>query len=180
MLIQQNEFQNPNGSSQFRYSRSKFRNNLVIALALTAMVCAFTWLILGISGSPRLYLYSSVVGLVFFAFMSVTMLRQYIGDTVVLAIRPTGLYDARWSSEIIDWDRIKQINLGQREYQFILSVWLWPQKSTNVTPLHNRPVPAQSSKPDFTIDLEPLDGDPSHIVSLINQHKPVTMDNLQG
>ena len=175
MLVPQNEFQYLNASSQFRYSKSKFRNNLVIALALTGMVCGLTWLVLGIYGSPRLYLYSSIVGLIFFAFMSVKMLRQYIGDKVVLAIRPTGLYDGRWSSEIIDWDAIKQIDLGQRENEFMLPVWLWPQKSTNVTSMDTRAEQAKTVKPDFTIDLEPLDGKPSHIVKLIGQYMPVAM-----
>lgn len=162
------EFEGGANSSQFKYSREKFKINFISAIALTAMVCAFTWMILGIYGSFRSTLYTTIVGSIFFAFMSIKMLRQYIQDKVILAINPNGLFDARWSDEIISWEKIKDISLHQREDHFVLSIWLWPNKNT--------PIPInQNPSETFQIDLEPLDGDPAVIVGLINAYKPVNM-----
>lgn len=155
-------------SSQFKYSKAKFRTNLLIAIVLTAMVCGFTWMLLGIYGSQHMTLYTIIVGSIFFAFMSVKMLRQFIQDKIILAINPNGLLDARWSEEIIAWEKIKDISLGQREEEFILSVWLWPNSNS---PQSSH----QSSDETFQIDLEPLEANPELIVELINTFKQVRL-----
>ena len=129
-------------------------------------------MILSIAGLRSNLAWSAVTGLVFFAFISFRMLRRYLSDETVLAVWPTGLYHAKWSPEPVPWDAIKEIALSQREFQFSLSVWLWPDRQAGTTGrLHDA-----GSAPTFTIELEPLDGDPAEIVRLVNQYKPVRID----
>lgn len=160
-------------TSQFRYSKAKFQTNFFIALALTGMVCFFTWLLFNINGSYRATLYTFLVGTVFFAFISVNMLRQYIQNDVILAVRPNGLLDTRWSGEPVAWDDIKEISLQQTEDEFELSVWLWP-KGNKTTPISANVKP--TAKPTFSVDLQLLDAKPSYIVALVNHYYPVKID----
>lgn len=151
-------------ANQFKYSKSKFQINLLIAAALTLMVCLFVWMILGIWGSPNANFYTFIAGLIFFAFISFKMVRQYVQSKTILSITPNGLHDSRHNDEIIPWEEIKEITLGLREEAFILSVRLWPKENSPKT-----------KTPNFQIDLEPLDSKPNTIVALINEYKQVTV-----
>lgn len=150
-------------SAQFRYSKSGFRYNLVIALVLTAAVCGLVWLLLGIYGSNHMNLYTALTGAVFFAFISARMLAQYWRDEVVLAVQPTGLYDGRISLETIPWDRIKELVLLRREQEYQLSIILWPQKPGGKAVTHE-------------INLTALEGGSQAILEAIDQYKTIRLE----
>jgi len=150
-------------SQQFRYSRSGFRYNLTVALALTALFCGFVWLIIGVYGTIWHNAITAVTGLVFFAFISARMLGQYWRDEVVLAVQPTGLYDGRISSEAIAWDRIKELVLLRREQEYQLSIVLWPQKPGGKVVTHE-------------INLTALEGGSQQILEAIDQYKSIRLE----
>ncbi|MGB7337105.1 MAG: hypothetical protein WBD01_15060 [Salaquimonas sp.] len=159
------EIEGQTGPAKFRYSRAGFRRNLVIALALTALICGLVWLLLGISGSNHMTLYTSIAGLLFFAFISAKMLGQYVRNEVVLAVQPTGLYDSRISSETIAWDKIKELVLLRREQEYSLSVHLWPKENTG-----------DAKAKSHEIELTALEGGSEKILEAINQYKPIRLD----
>lgn len=151
------------GSAQFRYSREGFRRNLLIATALTALICSLFWLLLGIYGSNHMNLYTMIAGLLFFAFISARMLSQYFRNEVVLAVQPTGLYDGRISSETILWEKIKELVLVRREQEYSLSIVLWPKENHLKTATHE-------------IELTALEGGSEKILEAINQYKPIRLE----
>ena len=152
------------GAAQFRYSRDGFRRSLIIAMCLTALICGLVWLLLGIYGSPNMNLYTAIAGLLFFAFISARMLAQYFRDDVVLAVQPTGLFDARISMETIPWEAVKELVLSRREQEYSLSVHLWPH----------------SDKPnlavDHSVELSSLEGGSEAILAAIQLYMPIKME----
>ena len=162
------EIEGQKGSAQFRYAREGFRRNLIIAVALTALVCGVTWLLLGIYGSANMNLYTVIMGLLFFAFISARMLAQYLRNEVVLAVQPTGLFDARISSDTISWDQIKELTLLRREQEYSLSMALWPGKVSNIQD--------KGAGRTYNIDLSSLEGGSEKILSAIQQYMPIKLD----
>ncbi len=144
--------------NRFRYSRTKFWLAIIVALGLTAMVTGLTWMIFTRLGNPSADAITAVAGLIFLAFFSARMALQYFRDDVVLAILPTGINDARWARGSIEWERIKEITLRQRENEFQLDVHLWP---------------VSGSSEILSIDLEALESDVETITSAINIHMPI-------
>ncbi len=151
------------GSAQFRYSREGFRLNLIIAIALTVLICSLVWLLLGIYGSNHMNLYTAFAGLAFFAFISARMLAQYFKNDVVLAVQPTGLYDSRISSQTIPWNNIKELLLLRREQVYTLEVTLWP-------------VDGKASAKTHQIELSALEGGSEQILEAINAYMPIRME----
>jgi len=144
--------------NRFRYSRTKFWLAMIVALGLTAMVTGLTWMIFSRLGNPQVDLITAIAGLVFLAFFSLKTGLQYYRDEVVLAVLPTGIRDARWGRDLIEWELIKQINLRQRENEFELMVHLWPNTGLG------RPL---------TIDLEALEADVETITASITRYMPI-------
>lgn len=162
------EFSGEAAPHRFRYSKTKFQINLAISIVLTAMICALTWMVLGIWGSVNRDLYTFVTGLIFFVFISAKSIRRFFQNEIILAIQPTGLLDKRWSEELVTWESIKEITLGQREEEVLLQVWLWPHGSSKVLSVNKDTPP-----PDFNIDLDVLEGDANAIVNLIAKYHTI-------
>lgn len=162
------EFSGEAAPHYFRYSKKKFQINLAISIALTTMICILTWMVLGIWGSVNRDLFTFVTGLVFFVFISARSIRRFFQNEIILAIQPTGLLDKRWSEELVTWESIKEITLGQREEEVLLQVWLWPHGTSKVVSVKKENSPA-----DFNIDLDVLEGDANAIVNLIAQHHAI-------
>ena len=148
--------------NRFRYSRQKFWLALVVALGLTAMVTGLTWMIFTRLGNPNANATTAIAGLIFLAFFSARMALQFIRDDVVLAILPTGIEDARWSSGLVEWERVKEITLAQRESEFEINIHLWPHHW-----------PDENGPPTLAIDLGALESDVETIINAITVHMPV-------
>ena len=152
--------------TQFRYSQTSFRKSVMAALGLTAIVTFLVWLFARLFG---VWYYNGVTlfaGLIFFGFCSAAMVVRYLRRDVVLAVRPDGLYDARYSSEPVPWEAIKDIRLGRVENEFQLAVCLWP-----------REYKAGADEQGFVIDLAPLDAGLEQVLDVVSGHKPVTVPN---
>ena len=152
-------------AARFRYSKSGFRRNLVIAVGLTILICMITWLILGIYGSNYMNLLTIFTGLCFFAFISAKMLAQYFRNEVVLAVQPTGLFDGRISSETIGWEKIKELVLVRREQEYSLSLILWPTGGS-----------AKSEGKTYQIELSALEGGSEKILDAIEHYMRIRME----
>jgi hypothetical protein len=150
--------------AQYRYSAPHFRRAVLAAVAMTAMVAGVVWMVTKAAARPDALFWAGAAALLFFAFISVGMLQRYARNAVVLAVRPTGLYDARYASRTIPWDEIKDIILRQHENEFELEVYLWKLRRDR-----NEPVA------DFLVDLAQLDDDPERIVNEISAYKPVSI-----
>jgi hypothetical protein len=121
--------------------------------------------------------YTVLSALTFFAFVSATMVLRYLRNDVVLAARPTGLYDARWQSETVAWERIREIVARRRENDVELDVYLWrPQEAGRVKEVPGRP----DHVPDHIIELAPLEGDAGGMVEAIARHVRLRIDNSGG
>jgi len=92
------------------------------------------------------------------------MVWSYLRNEIVLAIRPDGLFDARYSAEAVPWDRIKDLRLGRVENDFHLYVYLWPDRFLRT-----------DEKAEFVIDLASLDAGVEQILAAMNVHKPVSI-----
>jgi hypothetical protein len=152
--------------AQYRYSAPHFRRAILIALVMTAMVAGVVWMVAKAASRPDSMLWAGIAALIFFTFISFGMLQRYMRNAVVLAVRPTGLYDAGYADRTIPWDEIRDIILRQRESEFELVVFLWKLRQDR-----------SATAADFAIDLTQLDSDPEQIVSEISAYKPVSMDN---
>ena len=154
----------PEMTNQFRYSRTSFQRSVVTAIGLTLIVSFLVWLFSRLFGFQNANLITVVSGLIFFSFCSAAMIRRYALQEIVLAIRPDGLFDARYSSQAIPWDHIKDVRLGRTENEFKLSVYLWPdQHSDNLNPA-------------LDIELAPLDASVENILQSLSAYKPVAME----
>ncbi len=152
-----------------RYSRPKFRVTLLVAGAMTATVSGMVWMFLNVFAMTHVGFYTALSAFVFFAFVSATMVLRYLRDDVVLAALPTGLYDARWQTDPIAWERIREIVARRMENEVELDVYLW------------RPQSARSElSPDHTIELSPLEGDASNLVETIARHVRLSFDYPAG
>lgn len=148
-------------ATQYRYSRPKFQVTLAVALALTAMVTWLAWMMLTAFGNQHARAWSALVALVFFGFVSARAILRFLRDAVVVAVYPTGLLDARRGPDIVPWDEIREIVLRQSEREFELDVYLWkPQARAE----------SHVGRPDFTMELAPLDADAGEIVAAIGRH----------
>ena len=96
------------------------------------------------------------------------MIFRYVRKKIVVAIRPDGLFDARYSSQAVPWDEIKDLRLGRAENDFVLGVTLWPDQRKTTNPA-----------PSFNIDLAPLDAPVEQIIQALVAYKPISTDNVQ-
>jgi hypothetical protein len=134
-----------------------------VAIGLTILVCGLVWLLLGIYGSNHMNLLTALTGAIFFAFISARMLARYWRNEVILAVRPTGLYDARIATDTIPWEEIKELVLKRREQEYQLAIILWPHK------------PGGKVR-DHDIDLSALEGGSQSILEAISQYMPIRME----
>ncbi len=149
-------------ANQYRYSRNSFNRSVVTAVGLTLIVSFLVWLFARLLGLPQANTITVVSGLIFFSFCSAAMIWRYLRNDVVFAIRPDGLFDARYSSQAIPWDQIKDVRLERAENDFQLGVYLWPGNRT-----------AKNGAPTFTVDLSPLDGKLDQILQALAEHKSI-------
>jgi hypothetical protein len=157
-------------STHFRYSVPKFRQTVVIAAALTALVSALAWMLLVAFSSRHPWLWTAFVAMIFFGFVSAPSIIRFLRNETVLAILPTGLYHARTSGDPISWESIREIVLRQAENEFQLDVYLWkPQGNPQRGP----------AEPEITIELAPLDAPPAAIVEAIGRHARVRLETGQ-
>lgn len=154
--------------AQYRYSTTKFRTALVVAAAITIMVAGLTWMMTGTLNQSGRIFWTSVAALVFFAMLSASMLVQYFRQEVIVAVRPTGLFDARYSSETIAWEKIRDITLRRTEDEFMLDVYFWYSQEK---------AERMGNQPEFTMDLGPLEAEPERIVRAIAQFKDIRATN---
>lgn len=157
----------------FRYSRPRFRTSVLIAAVMTAAVCAGVWMLATVFGVRHAAYYAAIAATIFFAFISATMLVRYLRGEVVLAARPTGLYDGRWRSEAVPWDSIREVVVRRKEDEIELDVYLWQRQAADGS------VRAQA-RPDHTVELAPLEGDAARVVEAIARHVRVRSETDAG
>lgn len=172
MLTRRDEISGGGETRRFHYSRQRFRTNLVIAMALTLLFCAAIWLVLGSLPAIDRNFWTTLGGMIFFAFISSRMLWLYWRDEVVLAVQPIGLYDGRIAAAAIPWEAIKEIVVEQNERDFRLLVYLWPRR------VEDRQNPARKeADADYRIDLTPLEAPPQEIIAAIQLYKPIRIEH---
>ena len=152
-------------ANQYRYSSNSFNRSVITAAGLTLIVCFLVWLFSRLLGLANANSITVISGIIFFGFCSAAMIWRYLRNDVVLAIRPDGLFDARYSSQAVPWDKIKDVRLERAENDFQLGVYLWPDKQT-----------ANTGRPAFTIDLMGLDGSLEQILKAVAEHKDIYME----
>lgn len=153
--------------SHFRYSQTSFQNSVLAALGLTLIVSFLVWLFSQLLGFRHYNSITAVSAIIFFGFCSAAMIWSYLRREIVLAARPDGLFDLRYSRQAVPWDRIKDLRLGRVENDFQLYVYLWPEKLLQI-----------DEKAEFVIDLASLDAGVDQILAALSAHKSVTI--LQG
>jgi len=151
---------------KFRYSTASFRSSVFAALGLTAIVSFLVWLFAQLFGYQHYNVITLVSGMIFFGFCSAAMIWRYMRNDTILAVRPDGLFDARYSSQAIPWDEIKDIRLGRVENEFQLTVVLWPKTFER-----------GEERPAFIVDLAPLDGGIEQVLAAMQEYKPVSIPN---
>ena len=149
-------------ANQYRYSSHSFNRSVLTAIGLTLIVTFLVWIFTRLMSFSHANTITIVSGLVFFGFCSAAMIMRYVRNDVVFAIRPDGLFDARYSSQAIPWDDIKDVRLERAENDFQLGVYLWPPNQKVAT-----------SGPTFTVDLSPLDGSVEQILIALSEHKNI-------
>ena len=154
-------------SLQIRYSIPKFRETILIAVGLTAMVAGLSWMMLLAFGNPHARLWTALTALVFFGFISAPALLKYVRNETVLAILPTGLAYARYTDEPLPWESIRDVVVRQTENDYQLDVYLWKRQG------------AAATAPDLTIELAPLDAGPAAIVEALGKHVRVRFETGQ-
>lgn len=159
-------------ASQFRYSQSSFQVSVLTALGLTAIVCFLVWLFSRLAAVQNVFLVTSVAGVVFFSFCSAAMIWRYLRREVIVAARPDGLFDARFSSQAVPWDAIKDLRLQRAENEFSLAVYLWPDAPFRAGASSK----AHNGEPGFVIDLEPLDAGVEAVLQSIAAYKQIAME----
>ena len=155
-------------SNQYRYSQSGFRTSVVVAIGLTAIVSFLIWLFARLFGFQNSNLITFVSALLFFGFCSATMIWRYAQRAIIVAVRPDGFFDARYSSQAVPWDNIKELRLGRAENDFELNVFLWPNGAAQPP---NAPI-----RPSFVSDLSPLDAGVTTVLEAIAKHKPIIVE----
>lgn len=164
-----------NMSAHFRYSVPKFRQTVIIAAALTALVSALAWMLLVAFSSRHPWLWTALVATVFFGFVSAPSILRFLRNEVVLAVLPTGLYHARTGPDPLSWEGIREIVVRQAESEFQLDVYLWKAQPGSEA------IGGQVSqpKPDVSIELGPLDAPPAAIVEEIGRYARVRLETGQ-
>ncbi len=152
-------------AAHFRYSQTGFRRSVIAALGLTAIVSFLVWIFSRLAGLAHADLITLVSGALFFGFCSAAMIWRYLRNEIVFAVRPDGLYDARWSSQAVPWDEIKDVRLQRAENDFELGIYLWPDRAK-----------ARAGAPEFRVDLAPLDAPVDQILQSLSAYKPIHMD----
>jgi len=160
--------------NRWRYARGKSRTALVIAGAMTAMVSVTVWMLANAFQVRHADWWTLVSALVFFGFVSAAMVVRYLRGETVLAVLPTGLYDARWRADPVGWEAIREVVLRRRENEVELDIYLWKPQAGATAGI--RP----ERTPDHTIELAPLDGAPGEIVRAIAAHAPLRTDDGLG
>ena len=155
-------------ANQYRYSSHSFNRSVVTAVGLTFIVTFLVWIFTRLMSFSQANTITFVSGLVFFGFCSAAMIVRYVRNDVIFAIRPDGLFDARYSSQAIPWDDIKDVRLERAENDFQLGVYLWPPNQKVAT-----------SGPTFTVDLSPLDGSVEQILMALSEHKNIYFEEQQ-
>ncbi|MEM1037927.1 MAG: hypothetical protein AAGI12_00490 [Pseudomonadota bacterium] len=159
-------------ASQYRYSQSSFQVSVVTALGLTAIVCFLVWLFSRLAGVQNVFLVTSMAGIVFFSFCSAAMVWRYLRREIVVAARPDGLFDARFSTQAVPWDAIKDLRLQRAENEFRLAVYLWPDAAVRAGAAQK----TNRGEPGFVIDLEPLDAGVETVLQSIATYKSIAME----
>ena len=155
-------------ANQYRYSSHSFNRSVLTAVGLTFIVTFLVWIFTQLMSFSQANAITIISGLVFFGFCSAAMIMRYVRDEVVFAIRPDGLFDARYSSQAIPWDDIKDVRLERMENDFQLDIYLWPANQK-----------VASSGPTFTVDLSPLDGSVEQILMALSEHKNIYFEEQQ-
>lgn len=135
-------------AAQYRYSTGSFRTSFLVALGLTALITFLVWLFTQLLGLRHYNAITFAAGAIFFAFCSAAMIKRYLTDSVVFAIRPDGLFDARHGRDAVPWDQIRMVGLLRREHDHLINVYLWQRQAS---------IFDAELTPDITIDLAPLD-----------------------
>ncbi|MCB1457405.1 MAG: hypothetical protein KDJ48_12675 [Nitratireductor sp.] len=159
--------------AQYRYSDARLRQTLIVATGLTVMVCFLTWMLLTAASEPHTVIWTSATGFVFFAFMSLATLIRWLRRETVVAILPTGLFDARWQSDPVTWERIREVVLRRMENEIRLDVYLWRgQEPGKVAELHA----SRERTPDHSIDTTALEGDAAEMAQSIARYAVVRVE----
>lgn len=153
------------GAHRFRYHRESFRRTLAIAIGLTLAVCGLVWLLLGIYGVRHMNLLTLLTGLIFFAFVSARMLAHYFRNEVILAVQPTGLFDARIGNNVLPWDAIRELVLVRREQDYSLRIVMWSGMS-------GRGAKQQTHE----VSLTALEGGAQPVLEAISAYMPVRVE----
>lgn len=151
---------------RFRYSRKRFRQDLLVASVLTFAVCGLFWLISGIAGLANRDLLTAGTAAIFFGFLSFRSIRMYATGHVIMAVLPTGLYDDRLSHDTIAWGDIRDLAVFMREKEFVLRVVHWPQDT----------IPSNRNVVTSEVNLSMLEASPTTIISAIEMYKPVRQE----
>lgn len=144
--------------TRFRYSRTSFRANVLSAAGLTLIVSCLTWLFLRLGVLSHATWWTAATGLIFFAFCSAAMIWRYLRGSVVLAVRPDGLFDARISREAVLWSDVLSLDLQRTENEFHLIISTFGSGGKVVK---------------TSVDLAPLDADVNTILAAISAYRPV-------
>ena len=152
-------------ASQYRYSQNSFNRSVITAVGLTAIVTFLVWLFARLIGLQHAGFITMVAGILFFSFCSAAMIWRYANNSIVLAFRPDGLFDARYSSQAVPWDDIKDVRLDRAENDFHLCIYLWPDRLIN-----------KSRAAVFNIDLAPLDASVEQILTALSAYKSIGME----
>lgn len=155
-------------AAQYRYSKDSFFRSLITAIGLTLIVSFLVWLFARLFGLRHADVITAVSGTIFFGFCSAATIWRYFNQSVVFAVRPDGLFDARHSTQAVPWDHIKDMRLARAENDFQLGVYLWPDASKRKT--------GAGVEPDFTIDLEPLDAPVDQIIERVLAYKTIVLE----
>jgi hypothetical protein len=154
--------------TRFRLSASSMKTTVTVAAAMTATLAGLVWMVLTARGDPRALWWTLGAGTTFFAFCSAALLWRWLRGEAVLAVLPTGLYDARWRAEPVAWEEIRDLVLRRAEDEFSIDVHLW------------RPQGQAGARPDHTIEISPLEGGVARIVEAIGRHAPVRIETVHG
>ncbi len=155
-------------TTQFRYSKNSFNKSVLAALGLTLIVSFLVWLFSRLLGLRHADIITLISAVIFFSFCSAAMIWHYFRRSVILAFRPGGLFDARYSSQAVPWDQIKDVRLSRAENDFQIGVYLWPN--------FRRSQFGENGAPEFFIDLTPLDAPPEQVLLAMAEFKQITME----
>ncbi len=142
-------------------------------MGLTLIVSFLVWLFSRLLGLRHADLITLISGAMFFSFCSAIMIWHYLRRAGVVAVRPDGLFDARYSTQAIPWDEIKDVRLARVENDFQLGIFLWPnfKKNKQIN---------SGDAPEFFIDLSPLDAHPEKVLQALSEYKQIRMEQVAG